>query len=97
MFAMSQELPQDEADADADDYEINDLEANRRPVHEGEDDGFGDESTGFMNGNDGNGHPMKQEDVVFALEDEDSDGEGGAKKAREGYQDLDDDDSRKRD
>ncbi len=95
---MSQELAQDEADAD--DYEIADLESSR-PVHhdDNEEEGYGDESTGFIKGSNGHSHDVgvKAENVVFALEDEDSDGEGHVGKRRDEYRDMGEEESRKRD
>jgi hypothetical protein len=95
---MSQELAQDEAEADADDYEIADLEARRPMQHDRDDDGYGDESTGFIH--EATDHSAKDEDVVFALEDEDSDGEGGSGKKRDAYKDMEEEErenARKRD
>ncbi|KAJ9115409.1 hypothetical protein QFC22_005166 [Naganishia vaughanmartiniae] len=71
-FAMSQELAQDEHDAD--DYEFGNLE--NRPVHHDQDyDDMDDEERGFISNENGQQDGYKSENVVFALEDEDSDEE----------------------
>ncbi|KAJ9094999.1 hypothetical protein QFC21_005792 [Naganishia friedmannii] len=71
-FAMSQELAQDEHDAD--DYEFGNLET--RPVHHNQDyDDIDDEERGFISNENGHQDGYKSETVVFALEDEDSDEE----------------------
>jgi hypothetical protein len=83
---MSQELAQDENDADGEGYEL----AGGRPVQHGDDDFDEDEQDELMaSGNGGYGQPnaggirlgedragLKDENVVFALEDDDSDLEG---------------------
>ncbi len=89
---MSQELAQDEADADAEDYEIDNLEAARG--HRGNFDDDGDESAGFISKEGGNGHSnggihLAREDerdanVVFAIDDEEDADTGGIHSA-EGY------------
>ncbi|WVR04155.1 hypothetical protein IAU60_001154 [Kwoniella sp. DSM 27419] len=80
-FSMSQELAQDEAEADAEDYEIDSLEAGRahgmRPLN-GEDD---DEHVGLVGERDNN--------VVFAMGD-DSDEEDGEPGKKGGYRDDED-------
>lgn len=69
-FAMSQELAQDENDAD--DYEFGSLE--NRPVQHDDDYDMDDEQRGFIsNGRSHAEDGFKSENVVFALEDEDSD------------------------
>jgi hypothetical protein len=83
---MSQELAQDENDVDGEGYEL----AGSRPVQHGDDDFEEDEGDGLMGkdddiygrsnqggirlGDDRAG--LKDENVVFALEDDDSDLEG---------------------
>jgi hypothetical protein len=96
---MSQELAQDEAEADADDYEIANLETRRPVQHGNEEDGYGDESAEFIKGSNGHG-TVGDQTVVFALDDDDSDDEGGSGKKKDGYRDVEDgdnDDGRKRD
>ncbi|WWD08697.1 hypothetical protein V865_006810 [Kwoniella europaea PYCC6329] len=84
-FSMSQELAQDEADADAEDYEIDSLEAGRGIGHRSlaqhdEDD---DEHRGLVEGRDGN--------VVFAMgEDSDEETENHQHRQKDGYRDSDD-------
>lgn len=69
---MSQELAQDEHDAD--DYEFGTLE--NRPAHHDQDyDDMDDEERGFISNENGHQDGYKSENVVFALEDEDSDDE----------------------
>ncbi|WWC87461.1 uncharacterized protein L201_002350 [Kwoniella dendrophila CBS 6074] len=94
-FSMSQELAQDEGDADAEDYEIDSLEAGRglgvgghRPLNQNDDE---DEHSGLVHGGrDGN--------VVFAMgedSDEEDEQEGEHKKhqhRKDGYKDSDDED-----
>jgi hypothetical protein len=72
---MSQELAQDENDAD--DYEFGSLE-NRPVQHENDYDDMDDEQRGFISNGPSNSAEdgFKSENVVFALEDEDSDDEG---------------------
>ncbi|WWC69036.1 uncharacterized protein I206_102972 [Kwoniella pini CBS 10737] len=81
-FSMSQELAQDEADADAEDYEIDSLEAGRglgghRPLNQDDRDDD-DEHRGLVEGGrDGN--------VVFAMgEDSDEEEEGDVHKTKKG-------------
>jgi hypothetical protein len=74
-FSMSQELAQDEADADAEDYEIDALEngMHRRLPTEEDEDGDG-EGKGLVNGR----HKVGEENVVFAMgEDSDEESEDG--------------------
>jgi hypothetical protein len=104
---MSQELAQDEADADAEDYEL----VGGRPVQHGDDDfdeddehgelmnkGYDEPGTGIRLGDDDRRSDLKDENVVFALEDDDSDlegdigrstGEAGSAKTRALYADMD--------
>ncbi|WWC60033.1 uncharacterized protein I303_102596 [Kwoniella dejecticola CBS 10117] len=95
-FSMSQELAQDEADADAEDYEIDSLEAGRglgghRPLAQDDRDDD-DEPRGLVEGGrDGN--------VVFAMgEDSDEEEEHGAghKNKKGGYRDSGEDDDEER-
>jgi hypothetical protein len=82
---MSQELAQDENEAD--DYEFGSLE--RRPVqHENDDEDMDDEQRGFIsNGrSDGAEDGFKSENVVFALEDSDDEGHH-ARRSRDGFRD----------
>ena len=72
-FAMSQELAQDEHDAD--DYEFGSLE-NRPVQHDNDYDDMDEERRGFIPNGEQDGY-NKGENVVFALEDEDSDEERG--------------------
>ncbi|OCF40543.1 major facilitator protein [Kwoniella heveanensis CBS 569] len=83
-FSMSQELAQDEADADAEDYEIDSLEAGRglgesghRPL--GQHD---DEEEGLVGRSDGN--------VVFAMGEDSDDEDGPSHRNKGGYRDDDD-------
>lgn len=77
---MSQELAQDENDAD--DYEFGSLEANRPVHHDNDYDDMDDEQRGFIShggrrsadGEDA-AAGFHKDNVVFALEDEDSDDE----------------------
>jgi hypothetical protein len=99
-FSMSQELAQDEADADAEDYEIDALESGRlhQRLPTGEDDGDerdGDEeeSKGLVNGR----HKVGEENVVFAMgedsdEEDERPGPGGSTRDRPPeYRDAHDD------
>lgn len=72
-FAMSQELAQDEHDAD--DYEFGSLE-NQPVQHDNDYDDMDEERRGFIPNGEQDGY-NKGENVVFALEDEDSDEERG--------------------
>jgi hypothetical protein len=97
---MSQELAQDEDDADAEDYEIDNLEARAglrpsqegyaRPLGEdGEGDGDEDERKRFMSPA---GGEVREENVVFQMgDDSDEEGEDDVKKGqgRDGYRDMD--------
>jgi hypothetical protein len=83
---MSQELAQDEAEADAEDYEIGALErGHRRLATHDDEDGDGDEDHLV------NGHGTKgqngEENVVFAMGEDSDDEDGGGK----GYKDDDGD------
>ena len=81
---MSQELAQDEAEADAEDYEIDNLENGHRQLasHDDDDDN-GEEVHGPVKGRDGEEH------VVFAMgEDSDDEDDSGGGKGR-GYRDED--------
>ncbi|WWD16902.1 hypothetical protein CI109_101334 [Kwoniella shandongensis] len=88
-FSTSQELATDEAEADAEDYEIGDLENGGRhqPLgqHDDEDD---EEHKAFVGG-----RGVGEENVVFAMgedsDEEDGEGHSGRKG---GYRDMDDDD-----
>lgn len=72
---MSQELAQDENDAD--DYEFGSLE-NRPVQHDNDYDDMDEERREFIpNGGGGERDGYKGDNVVFALEDEDSDEERG--------------------
>ncbi|RSH94248.1 hypothetical protein EHS25_004051 [Saitozyma podzolica] len=99
-FSMSQELAQDEADADAEDYEIDALESGRlhQRLPTGEEDGDdrdGDEeeSKGLVNGR----HKVGEENVVFAMgedsdEEDERPGPGGSTRDRPPeYRDVHDD------
>nr|XP_019050058.1 major facilitator protein [Kwoniella bestiolae CBS 10118]OCF28988.1 major facilitator protein [Kwoniella bestiolae CBS 10118] len=96
-FSMSQELAQDEADADAEDYEIDSLEAGRSIGMDGhrllrQNDDEDDEHRGLAEGRDGN--------VVFAM-GEDSDEEDGAgdshgHRKQDGYRDSEENDEEDR-
>lgn len=113
-FAMSQELAQDEDEVDGEGYEL----AGGRPVQHGDDDFDEDEEQeGFLGKDDpynkangggirlgGERDDLKDENVVFALEDDDSDLEGDIGRAseptssrtRDQYVDVDDEDFRKK-
>ncbi|WVF66945.1 hypothetical protein IAT40_001688 [Kwoniella sp. CBS 6097] len=85
-FSMSQELAQDEADADAEDYEIDSLEAGRglgesgqRPLGQHDDDE--DEHQGLVGRSDGN--------VVFAMGEDSDDEDGPSHRNKGGYRDDD--------
>lgn len=102
---MSQELAQDEDEVDGEGYEL----AGGRPVQHGDDDFEDDEEQeGFLgkddraNGGgirlDGDRGDLKDENVVFALEDDDSDLEGdigrsgqepSTSRSRDQYADVD--------
>lgn len=96
---MSQELAQDEDDADAEDYEIDNLEARAglrpsqegyaRPLGEGEGVGDEDERKRFMSSA---GGEVREENVVFQMgDDSDEEGEDDLKRGqrRDGYRDMD--------
>lgn len=107
-FAMSQEIAQDEGEAE--DYEFGNL--SNRPVQAGDEDEDEDERGGLMGqppGYDENGRReggirlggedrLKDENVVFALEDDDEDAVGDiGRNGREGkgkgdYRDMEEDD-----
>jgi len=105
---MSQELAQDENDVDGEGYEL----AGGRPVQHGDDDFDEDEQDDLVaKGDGGYGQPhaggirlgddragLKDENVVFALEDDDSDLEGdigrsgndaNKSQSRDEYMDMD--------
>ena len=111
---MSQELAQDEDEVDGEGYEL----AGGRPVQHGDDDFEEDEEQeGFLGKDDdpygkangggirlgGDHGDLKDENVVFALEDDDSDLEGdigrsgqepGSSRTRDQYVDVDEEDWR---
>jgi hypothetical protein len=93
-FSMSQELAQDEAEADAEDYEIDNLGA-RTNGHQplGEDDDEESKPFGRKSGPRGD---VGDENTVFALDDSDDEGSDDGKKAKgkAGYRDDDDDEGR---
>ena len=100
---MSQELAQDEAEADAEDYEIDTLEnGHRRLATHDDDDEFvnggeeGDEGQKMVKGGRGGGMrgEVGEENVVFAMgEDSDDDEDGrasdGGERRGNGYRDDD--------
>jgi hypothetical protein len=104
---MSQELAQDEHDADAEDYEIDDLEnGGHRPLRQNDDgDDFGDDADDddqddrkrFNRGQGGPGGQVRDENVVFAMgedsdeESESNDGAGERAKERSKYRDMGED------
>ena len=104
-FAMSQELAQDEAEADAEDYEIDSLENGHRrlPTHDddedGEADGHASEERGLTKDRGGLRGEVGDESVVFAMgedsDEEGSEGEGGTRKGN-GYRDEEGEEGRKR-
>ncbi len=96
-FAMSQELAQDEAEADAEDYEIDAFENGHRRLatHDDEDDfedGEGEDNGSAKGGRGGPRGEVGDESVVFAMgEDSDDEGsEAGGKRAN-GFRDEDGD------
>lgn len=91
---MSQELAQDEAEADAEDYEIDTLSHGRANGHQplGQDD-FDDEDESKPFGRrSGPRGEVGEENTVFALDDSDEEGSDDAKgsgKKKGGYRDSD--------
>ena len=86
---MSQELAQDEAEADAEDYEIGNLEnGHQRLATHDDDDGFEDgnhHSNGHAKGVRGR---VGEENVVFAMgDDSDEEGSESGRKPGTGYRD----------
>ena len=92
---MSQELAQDEAEADAEDYEIDNL-AHRANGHQplGQEEDY-DESKPFGRKSGPRGD-VGEENTVFALDDSDEEGSEDGKKARGkgGYRDEEEDEER---
>lgn len=88
---MSQELAQDEDEADAEDYEFNALDSNRATHNDYEyaehDNLVG--SKGYANGDHGHAdEEYKEDQVVFALDDEEDPEEGGIHNHKGGYGEL---------
>jgi hypothetical protein len=97
-FAMSQELAQDEGEADAEDYEIDNLEGRSRRLSDEEEGGGGDgystiesdarslKTLGSMKGRGGGGE-VREENVVFAMGDDSDSDEDGDHEGK-GYKDV---------
>jgi hypothetical protein len=108
---MSQELAQDETEADAEDYEIDTLESGRhRRLSDEEADGYSTiesdarslKTLGSVAKGRGGGGEVREENVVFAMgddsdsdEDGDHDGKGYKDVERRMRHDDDDDDERR--
>ena len=96
---MSQELAQDEGEADAEDYEIDNLEGRSRRLSDEEEEGGDGYSTiesdarslktlGSMKGRGGGrGGEVREENVVFAMGD-DSDSDEDGDHDGKGYKDV---------
>jgi hypothetical protein len=97
-FAMSQELAQDEGEADAEDYEIDNLEGRSRRLSD-EEEGGGDgystiesdarslKTLGSVKGRGGGGGEVREENVVFAMGDDSDSDEDGDHEGK-GYKDV---------
>lgn len=93
---MSQELAQDETEADAEDYEIDTLESGRhRRLSDEEENGDGystiesDARSLKTLGSVAKGREVREENVVFAMgNDSDSDGDADGDHDGKGYKDL---------
>jgi len=96
---MSQELAQDEGEADAEDYEIDNLEGRSRRLSD-EEEGGGDgystiesdarslKTLGSMKGRGGGGGgEVREENVVFAMGDDSDSDEDGDHEGK-GYKDV---------
>lgn len=97
---MSQELAQDETEADAEDYEIDTLESGRhRRLSDEEIDGYSTiesdarslKTLGSVAKGRGGGGEVREENVVFAMGDDsdsDEDGDGDGDHVGKGYKDV---------
>lgn len=103
---MSQELAQDETEADAEDYEIDNLERGSRRLSDDEADGDGYsnidsdarslKTIGSRIGGGGGRGEVQEENVVFAMgDDSDSESEEGGKGYKEVERRMRDEDRRR--